>query len=226
MANNEAMEFRIDGAATRDIPIGRLLIAGWTGRDAEAVEAHIRELEEMGVPRPATVPTYYSVAHARLTQAARIEVSGGESSGEVELVLLQDDELLVGLGSDHTDRAIERVNVTVSKQMCDKPIARDLWRYDEVAAHWDQLQLRSFVERDGVLELYQDGTMALVRPAAALLSVPRAAGTWQRGCAMFCGTFAAHGGIRPALRYRLQLHDPVLGRTIEHGYEVAPLPIA
>ena len=29
----------------------------------------------------------------------------------------------VGLGSDHTDRKVESYSVTVSKQMCDKPIA-------------------------------------------------------------------------------------------------------
>ena len=29
-----------------------LVIAGWTGRNVEALEAHIRELEALGVKRP------------------------------------------------------------------------------------------------------------------------------------------------------------------------------
>ena len=31
--------------------------------------------------------------------------------------------IFVGLGSDHTDRKVEAYSVTVSKQMCDKPMA-------------------------------------------------------------------------------------------------------
>ena len=32
------------------------------------------------------------------------------------------------------------------------------------------------------------------------------------GCAMFGGTFAAKGGIRPASRFEFELEDPVLKR--------------
>ncbi len=45
------------------------------------------------------------------------------------------------------------------------------------------------------------------------------------GCALFGGTFAALGGIRPADRFEYELHDPVLGRTIRHGYAVHSLAI-
>ena len=40
------------------------------------------------------------------------------------------------------------------------------------------------------------------------------------GCAMFGGTFAAKGGIRPASRFEFELEDPVLKRKISHGYDV------
>ena len=51
----------------------------------------------------------------------------------------------VGCGSDHTDRKVEAYSVTVSKQMCDKPIASELWELEEVVGHWDQMILRSWV---------------------------------------------------------------------------------
>lgn len=51
------------------VPVDTLVIAGWTGRDAAAVEAHIAELEAIGVPRPATVPCFYRVAAGLLTTA-------------------------------------------------------------------------------------------------------------------------------------------------------------
>jgi hypothetical protein len=45
------------------------------------------------------------------------------------------------------------------------------------------------------------------------------------GTAMFGGTFAATGGIRPAERFDFEIADPVLGRSIRHGYAVVTLPV-
>ena len=42
---------------------------------------------------------------------------------------------------------------------------------------------------------------------------------------MFCGTFAAIGGIRPASRFDFEISDETLGRTISHGYDCVSLPI-
>ena len=42
---------------------------------------------------------------------------------------------------------------------------------------------------------------------------------------MFGGTFAAKGGIRPASRFEFELEDPVLKRSIRHGYDVIVLPV-
>jgi hypothetical protein len=107
------------------LPIDQAVIAGWTGRDPVARDKHIAELEAIGISRPATTPIYYRVSARRLTTTDSIEVSGGDSSGEVEFVLIGwQGRIFVGLGSDHTDRKVEAYSVTVSKQMCDKP----LWR--------------------------------------------------------------------------------------------------
>jgi hypothetical protein len=42
---------------------------------------------------------------------------------------------------------------------------------------------------------------------------------------MFGGTLGAIGGIRPAQRFEMELFDPATGRSITHGYDVAPLPV-
>src|SRR5690349_18580321 len=98
------------------VAVDNLIIAGWTGRDPKAVEQHIRELEALGVKRPAAVPIFYRVAVARLTTASAIEVLGEKSSGEVEFVLLKcNGRLWVGTGSDHTDREAEVAGVSLSK---------------------------------------------------------------------------------------------------------------
>src|SRR6266704_413480 len=98
-----------------NVTITQAVIAGWTGRDAEAVEKHIKELEALGVKRPATTPIFYRVSATRLTTDDTIEALGESSGGEVEFVLLQHrGRLWVGAGSDHTDRDVEKYGVTVA----------------------------------------------------------------------------------------------------------------
>lgn len=215
------------GTGERRIDITEAVIAGWTGRDPEAMEKHIAELAEMGVERPATTPIFYRVGAARLTTADEIQAAGGESSGEVEFVLIQDrDTLLVGVGSDHTDRKVETYSITVSKQMCDKPLAPVLWPFAEVAGHWDRLVLRSHVVDGADRVLYQEGPVAGMLPPLDLIGRYTDGRTGlDDGTAMFCGTLAAVGGIRPAGRFEFELEDPVLGRRIAHGYDIRVLPV-
>ena len=151
------------------LPIDQAVIAGWTGRDPVARDKHIAELEAIGIARPASTPIYYRVAARRLTTADSIEVSGGNSSGEVEFVLIGwQGRIFVGAGSDHTDRKVETYSVTVSKQMCDKVMAPVLWELEEVAGHWDRMILRSYAWIDGARVLYQEGTLDGMLPVKEL----------------------------------------------------------
>jgi biotin operon repressor len=200
----------------KDFP--QLVIAGWTGRDEAALRKHIKELEEIGVKPPKSTPIFYRVAAELLTQASEIQVCGPDTSGEVEFVLLsKPDGLWVTVGSDHTDRKAETIGVSLSKQLCHKPIARDAWRYDEVKPHWEKLVLRSW--SDG--ELYQEGSVTAMRSPEDLMGrYPLKAG-W----AMFCGTLAAKGGIRPAKVFRMELEDPVRRKKLSHEYRIDVLPV-
>ncbi len=207
--------------------IERLVIAGWTGRDAHAGEAHVAELERIGVKRPRTTPIFYRVGANLLTTAAAIEVAGHDTSGEVEPVVLSlADGLWVGVGSDHTDRVAEAVGVTVAKQLCPKPLAPVLWPFAEVADHWDALVLRSYAVIGGARRLYQEGPVAALRPPQELMSKYLGQqGNLPPNSVMFCGTLAVHGGIVPAERFEIELEDPVLGRRLAHAYAVAVLPV-
>lgn len=206
--------------------ISEMVIAGWAGRDAEAMEHHIRELEALGVARPASTPTFYRVAAARLTQAPAIEDAGLHGSGEVETLLVAaNGGLYVGVGSDHTDRKAETVGVTLSKQMCDKPVAATLWPYEEVADHWDSLILRSHAVIGGEKVLYQEGPVSGLLAPPDLIARYAPEGRLIDGTAMFGGTMPAIGGIRPASRFEGELVDPVLGRRIAFGYDVRVLPV-
>src|SRR5688572_33439307 len=117
LGGNVPSERKLDVAAIKN-----LVIAGWTGRNVAALEAHIKELEALGVKRPKSVPIFYRVAASLLTTADAIEVMADKSSGEVEFVLYAlDDGMWIGVGSDHTDRKAETIGVTLSKQLCAKP---------------------------------------------------------------------------------------------------------
>jgi hypothetical protein len=213
------------GSRAAAVAIDHAIVAGWTGRDAAAVEKHIRELEALGVKRPASTPIFYRVSAARLTTDGCIEAVGESSGGEVEFVLLQHGgRLWVGTGSDHTDREVEKYGVTVSKQMCDKPVAATFWAFDEVAPHWDRLELRSYVEENGKRALYQDGSVAAMIDPRDLMK-RYATGELPDNAIMFCGTLAAHGGVRATPQFAFELEDPVLGRRISHAYRVRTLPI-
>ena len=209
----------LDLRAVRD-----LVIAGWTGRDIAALEKHIRELEAIGVKRPKTTPIFYRVAASLLTSDNTIEVLGDQSSGEVECVVYCLEEgLFVGVGSDHTDRKAEAVGVSLSKQMCAKPVSREVWRLEDVAVHWDKLVLRSYVSTEGRRRLYQEGPVAAMRPPTELFKL-YCGGLLPAGTAMFCGTLAVHGGIAPSETFEMELEDPVQGRKITHSYRVKTLP--
>ena len=215
-----------DETINREVTVKQAVIAGWTGRDPDLVEKHIRELEELGVPRPPTTPVFYRVAARRLTIEPSIEVVGEHSGGEVEFILLKTgSRLWVGVGSDHTDRAAETYNVTVSKQMCEKPLATVFWNFEDVAPHWDQLTLRSWVREDDERKPYQDGNVTAMLAPPDLLRQYIKSGELEEATLMFCGTLPATGGVSPTDSFEFELVDPVLERKISHQYSTLRLPM-
>jgi hypothetical protein len=214
------------GRTPLTLSIRQAVMAGWTGRDPVARDRHIAELEAIGIARPASTPIYYRVSARRLTTAGRIECTGEDSSGEVEFVLIgSGGRIYVGVGSDHTDRKVEAYGITVSKQMCDKPLAPVVWDLDEIKDHWDAIILRSFAWIGGERVLYQEGKLDGMLAVADLVAGGFGEAGLPDGCAMFGGTFAAKGGIRPASRFEFEIEDPVLERRIGHAYDVVELPV-
>lgn len=218
------IKFSIDGEV-REVGIKDLVIAGWTGRDAAAVEHHIVELEAIGVARPRTVPSFYLVGNNLLTTQQQLDMTGTDSSGEVEFVLVSlEDGLHVGIGSDHTDRKVEAYGVTVSKQMCAKPVSAALWKLADVEGHWDSLMLRSWVTRNGVRSLYQEGLVTkMLAPQDLIHRYTNGGSTLPVGTAMYCGTLTVIGAIGGGERFEVELEDPVKKRSLQHAYSVRGL---
>jgi hypothetical protein len=221
--------FKIDEANPRQVEVdfNTVIVAGWAGRDMAAIEHHIEELAAIGVPRPSSVPLYYRIADNQLTQAETVQALGGESSGEVEtFVFAVDGEMYVSIASDHTDRKLETVSVAMSKQVCVKPVATEAWRMADVADHWDELVIRSYIVENGVEVLYQEGPLSTLRTPQDLIAGYTGGGAvLPEGAGMTCGTVGAIGGIRPAADFTMELHDPRRQRSLRHRYHVESLPV-
>lgn len=215
-------------AAKRDLafPIRRIICAGWVGKDKKALQAHIDELAQHGVPVPSRTPIYLNFSPYLVTTSDAIEVVSGESSGEVEYVILKEgDRTYIGVGSDQTDRGFEKFSIPASKQMCAKIMAPVVWPYQEIKDHWDQIVIRSWTTSSGKRMLYQEDALATILDVEALLEqLPKDDGLPTDGLVLFSGTVATKMGLVYGEGFDFEMEDPVLGRQIRHGYHVRVLP--
>jgi hypothetical protein len=215
------MNFSI-GGQQRHIELDAVVIAGYTGRDRDAVMHHIEELAAIGVPPPASVPAYWLLPPWLATNSGATVTTGAGTSGEAELCLLVDgDDVFVSLASDHTDREAEAIDIGMSKAICQKPVANEAWPIADIEDRWDDLVLRSWIVDDGVEVLYQEGSCAtLVPPPQLLAGIPFERPTRFM---MLTGTVPVRGPIRPSAEFRAELHDPKRRRSIELRYTVRAL---
>jgi len=226
------LEFTLERQGGREpvrFYLERMVNAGYTGRDQQQVRRHIEELAAKGIPGPARTPTLYPVTrHALVVDPGEVEVYGDQTCGEVEYVLLVQPggRVLVGLGSDHTDRLLEKSDIPRAKQICPNLLSATLWPLEELAGHWDQLRLRSWQEPpEGDELLYQEGSLEALMPPGALLEwVGGRLGGRMAGSLIFSGTLASlAGGFVYGRRFRAELEDPVLGRKLSLDYTVRAL---
>jgi len=206
--------------------VRRVVLAGYTGRDQEVVKRHIEELKKHGIPAPDETPAFYPVTADRITTRSGIEVLGEQTSGEAEFVLLGDGRAVyVAVGSDHTDRGLERVSVAKSKQLCPKPISQNIWPLEDVRDRWDDLMLRSWVWREGSKTLYQETVLAsLMAPEDLIECVKNLLGDDLTGTAIYSGTVALLSGeLVFSEFFEAQLIDQARDRTLKCAYFVKPI---
>jgi hypothetical protein len=199
------------------VDIEELYLAGYTGRNRELVRMHILELQKLGVPAPKSTPIIMRVSPYLLTTGDKIEVVGDKTSGEVEYVLLIGDDIYVTVGSDHTDRWLEKSDIQRSKQLCPKIIAPTVWRYNELREHWDKLIIRSYVVMNNRLELYQEGFLEIIIHPERLLEI---FDLNRKGVALFSGTIPLKRDLCYTREFIIEMEDPILNRKITHRYMV------
>jgi 4-hydroxyphenylacetate 3-monooxygenase len=195
------------------------VVAGYTGRDAAAVQHHIDELAAIGVAPPPEVPMFYPVESNTVSSAADLTVTGDKTSGEIEpLYVRHAGRYYLGIASDHTDRHIETFDIGDSKRACPKPVAGTVIPVDNLQQlALDDCRARSWV--DG--RLYQDGTLDGLRTPANVVEL------LLERTAIGDGDFVCLGGTLPVIggdftygrEWRLELAFPD-GTTINHTYTI------
>ena len=186
----------------------------------------IEELEKEGVKPPPSVPMFYPKPHQGISLEEDIYVEGQETSGEVEYVLLMDGgKIYVGVGSDHMDRELERMDILKSKQVCPSVLSKNLWDYEEIKDHWDRIEIRSWAVQGGQRTLYQESDLSTILPPEELVPLvqQRVDGSLE-GIAIFSGTPPLVGEqILFSDRFEGELLDPILKRKITFGYSIHTL---
>ncbi|WP_019121308.1 DUF2848 family protein [Brevibacillus massiliensis] len=210
------------GTEEQTCQVKSVYVVGYGGRDQEKVQEHIHELAEIGVAPPPTVPTIYPHPVTALTFEEVITVTGKQTSGEAEYVLMHNGtEWLVTVGSDHTDRHLEKEDIQKSKETCPKPLSNTFWRLQDVEQHWDQLILRCWVTDAAGRRLYQDHNLTALLPVKDLLE--KLAGFGYHDLAdtvIFSGTVPTLEGFVYGDKFEMELYDPILLRSLSSSYSV------
>ncbi len=220
---------RPTGTLPLDFAPRRMINAGYVGRDQAAVRHHIEELRLEGVAPPPSVPMLFPMLLSNVTTASRIEVVEARTSGEIEFVLLvAGGRVLVGIGSDHTDRSLETADVLKSKQACPNVMSRTVWDYEDVRDHWDLLRLQSSVRSSPSDDWtpYQSATAASILAPEQILDLVRTRlpDRCLEQTIVFSGTIPLlDGTISYGSEFRCALVDPVLQRSLQCSYEVIHL---
>ncbi|MGD2185241.1 MAG: DUF2848 family protein [Desulfobacterales bacterium] len=205
----------------------RMINAGYVGKNQQEVRRHIEELAAKGIPGPKSIPVLFPVVCNALITDSEVEVYGSKTSGEVEYVLciVTEDEVYVGLGSDHTDRHLEETDIPRAKQICPNLMSQTVWPLEEVEPHWDDLFMSANVLKDGKDIRYQEGRLGLLLNPEELMSFVRSKIDGPlKNLIIFSGTMGMlTGEFIFGESFSAKLVDEKINRRIEISYDVKPL---
>ena len=230
------------GTESRTFSIGSVSGARFSSRQVEAMRQHLDQAivrDGHYTVATQTNPSIFHVGRYLLTQDDEFEVQGPLSGGEAEVVAVREGhELFITLGSDQCDRELDALFPDKPKQMCPHPIATTAWPYDEVKDHWDQMRIYSHVVVEGHEVTLQDSPIVELVDLEYLLGMDGVK-ILHDAMVLYCGAseFLEEAIAKAIKQYDLppqtahgigdtflaRLHDPVLGRTIEHTFRTVPL---
>lgn len=229
---DEMLDLVVQGKRDKSMAfeVAKIINAGFSGRNQEASQKHLDEIRKEGINfEVESTPIFFPKLKDRITTGNTVEVLGDcKSCGEAEPVLLidRDNEIYIGIGSDHSDRELEKHSLVSSKQMCPNVMSRKVWRYADVRDHWDDITMRAWVVgADGKRELYQEGKMQSFMTVEDFLAETkkRVKGDLT-GAVIFMGTVPTlNGKLIYTPGFEAELSDERTGKTLNCSYTVTPI---
>ncbi|SNS42055.1 DUF2848 domain-containing protein [Rhodococcoides kyotonense] len=215
------LTFTLPDGTTESVEPLNLLNAGYAGRNQEEVAHHIAELAELGVPAPTVTPAMYPISPYLAQQTDTVHVQHGRTSGEAEwaLVILgdTDDDVLLTVACDHTDRDLEVHSVAWSKNASPDVLGSAAWRLSDVADRIDDITLKAWVGDTPI----QTGSLADLLAPKYWLDVLRERGLFKRGTILISGTISMHPGVDQfAEAWKVEMADAATGNVLTCAYDV------
>ncbi len=233
-----------DASYVIEVDVKRVGCSRNAGRDVEATERHLQEVRSKGYQVHGAAGICFK-SRCLITNEDTIEVQGRQTSGEAEFVAIaHESNIYVSVGSDHNDRSLGDLwtpmlgkvyDTAKTKQMVPAVVARDAWLYDDVKEHWDDIVVKSSVTASNQRIPYQefklsdllgldyylehaswieeDGSVLLGGSSGILSTLPED---------VYQGQNTLEDVIFPA-DFHIEMLDPVLKRTVTHGYSVISL---
>lgn len=217
------LSFELPDGSTRSVVVRHLLNAGYAGREQDEVQAHIEELALLGVPGPSTTPALYPVSPYLAQQTSEVSVQHARTSGEAEwAIVITEEDVLLTVACDHTDRELEVHGVAWSKNASPDVLGRKAWRLADVRGHLDQITLKGWVGAGDVADtLIQDSTLGALLTPDYWLEVLAERGLNEPGTVLISGTVAMTPGVDQFARsWKVEMADPVTGASLDATYVV------
>jgi hypothetical protein len=217
------LSFELPDGSTRNVEVRHLLNAGYAGREQDEVQAHIEELALLGVPGPSTTPALYPVSPYLAQQTSEVRVQHARTSGEAEwAMVITEEDVLLTVACDHTDRELEVHGVAWSKNASPDVLGRKAWRLDDVRDRLDQITLKGWVGAgDEPDTLIQDSTLGALLTPDYWLDVLAERGLNQPGTVLISGTVAMTAGVDQFARsWKVEMTDPATGASLDASYIV------
>ncbi|CAN5715909.1 DUF2848 domain-containing protein [soil metagenome] len=220
------LTFELPDETTETLEPTLVLNAGYAGRNQDEVARHIAELSELGVPAPTVTPALYPISPYLAQQTDTVHVQHARTSGEAEwaLVILgdADEDVLLTVACDHTDRDLETHSVAWSKNAAPDVLGTQAWRLTDIAERIDTITLEAWVAGGTPI---QTGTLEDLLAPDYWLGVLRERGLFRRGTVLLSGTISMIAGVDQfADSWKVQMGDPATGRTLVCQYRTVAMP--
>lgn len=229
MSSRKFVVHEKSGDRSLEIDFKRCYNLGFTMRDPVKMQAHLEECYKLGIKeliceRP---PLVMPISPWAVLTDDHVDVQRPRTSGEVEIATVVDADgtVYVSVGSDHTDRSLESIDIPWGKQVAPNVVAPELWLWDEVKDHWDEISMECTVVDGGTEVLYQQAMVSEFWTPAEMVQGVRESVTPVEGASiLFSGTVVSIGEtLRFAESWTISMIDPVLDRRIDHTYTVTVL---